>query len=96
MTYCLGLITRFGLVMASDSRTNANYDQVNVCRKMHVFEQPGERVFILLTSGSLSLSQSIVTLLGRDFDQGRGPGDGGVDVRRGAGGRRAGAAGVGH
>ena len=72
MTYCLGLITRFGLVMASDSRTNANYDQVNVCRKMHVFEQPGERVFILLTSGSLSLSQSIVTLLGRDFDQGRG------------------------
>ena len=41
--------------MASDSRTNAGYDQVNVCRKMHTFAQPGERVFVVLASGSLSL-----------------------------------------
>ena len=72
MTYCLGITTREGLVMASDSRSNAGYDQVNVCRKMHTFEKPGERAFVLLTSGSLSCSQSVVTLLGRDFDQGRG------------------------
>ncbi len=72
MTYCLGVITRDGLVMASDSRTNAGYDQVNVCRKMHIFEQPGERVFIVLASGSLSLTQSIVTLLRRDFENGKG------------------------
>src|SRR6185437_5374906 len=72
MTYCLGIKTREGLVMASDSRSNAGYDQVNVCRKMHTFERPGERVFIALTSGSLSCSQSVVTLLGLDFDQGRG------------------------
>jgi putative proteasome-type protease len=72
MTYCLGITTREGLVMASDSRSNAGYDQVNVCRKMHTFVLPGERVFILLTSGSLSCSQSVVTLLGRDFDQGLG------------------------
>lgn len=72
MTYCLGVITQDGLVMASDSRTNAGYDQVNVCRKMHVFEQPGERVFIVLASGSLSLTQSIVTLLRRDFENGKG------------------------
>ena len=72
MTYCLGIITRYGLVMASDSRTNAGYDNVNVCRKMYVFEQPGERVFIVMTSGSLSLSQSIITLLRRDFDAGVG------------------------
>src|SRR6266550_645812 len=65
MTYCLGITTRHGLVMASDSRTNAGYDQVNVCRKMHTFVQPGERVFIILTSGSLSLTQSILTLLPR-------------------------------
>ena len=39
---------------------------------MHTFVHPGERVFILLTSGSLSCSQSVVTLLGRDFDQGLG------------------------
>jgi putative proteasome-type protease len=72
VTYCVGIATKFGLVMASDSRTNAGYDQVNVCRKMHTFEQSGERVFVLLTSGSLSCSQSIVTLLRRDFDEERG------------------------
>jgi putative proteasome-type protease len=68
MTYCLGIVTKHGLVMASDSRTNAGYDQVNVARKMHTFVQPGERVFVLLTSGSLSCTQSIITLLKRDFD----------------------------
>jgi putative proteasome-type protease len=65
-------MTREGLVLASDSRTNAGFDQVNVCRKMHWFVQPGERVFVILNSGSLSISQSIVTLLGHDFDAGRG------------------------
>jgi len=58
--------------MASDSRSNSGYDQVNVCRKMTTFIKSGERTFILLTSGSLSLSQSIVTLLQRDFDLGLG------------------------
>src|SRR5438270_1910307 len=58
--------------MASDSRTNAGHDQVNVARKMHVFAQPGERVFILLSSGSLSCTQSIITQLRRDFDEGKG------------------------
>src|SRR5262245_54445386 len=72
MTYCVGIMTQEGLVMASDSRTNASYDQVNVCRKMHTFVEPGERVFVLLTSGSLSCSQSILTLLQRDFDRENG------------------------
>ncbi len=72
MTYCLGIWSRHGLVMASDSRTNAGHDQVNVSSKMHTFVQPGERVFVLLSSGSLSCTQSIITLLRRDFDQGKG------------------------
>jgi len=72
MTYCLGIVTKYGLVMASDSRTNAGYDQVNTVRKMHTFVLPGERVFIILTSGSLSISQSVLTLLKRDWDAGRG------------------------
>ena len=72
MTYCLGITTREGLVLASDSRTNAGFDQVNTCRKMHWFVQPGERVFVILNSGSLSISQSVVTLLGQEFDAGRG------------------------
>ncbi len=72
MTYCLGIITRDGLVMACDSRTNAGYDQVNVCGKMHKFVDKGNRVIIALTSGSLSCSQSVITLLRRDFKIGKG------------------------
>src|SRR5256886_16629431 len=72
MTYCVGILTEQGLVMASDSRSNAGYDQVNVCRKMHTFVRPGERVFIVLASGSLSLTQSILTMLRRDFEGGKG------------------------
>jgi putative proteasome-type protease len=72
MTYCLGIITHDGLILASDSRTNAGSDDVNVFPKMHKFILPGERVFILLCSGSLSISQSVITLLQRDFKQGAG------------------------
>jgi putative proteasome-type protease len=62
MTYCLGIMTREGLVMASDSRTNAGFDDLNIARKMHTFCQPGERAFVVLSSGSLSLSQSVINL----------------------------------
>ena len=72
MTYCLGIVTDEGLVMASDSRTNAGFDQVNVCRKMYHFVQPDQRVFIILSSGSLSISQSVMTLLRSDFNAGEG------------------------
>ena len=72
MTYCLGIVTKFGLVMASDSRTNAGYDQVNTVNKMHTFAIPGERVFVILASGSLSCTQSVITLLRREFDKGEG------------------------
>ena len=72
MTYCLGIVTDEGLVMASDSRSNAGFDQVNVCRKMYRFVQEGERVFVILTSGSLSISQSVMSLLRLDFDAGQG------------------------
>ena len=72
MTYCVGIMTRDGLVLASDSRTNAGFDQVNISRKLHTFVVPGERAFVVLSSGSLSLTQSIVTLLRNDFDAGEG------------------------
>jgi putative proteasome-type protease len=72
MTYCVGIITHEGLILASDSRTNAGYDQVNTCRKMHSFVDPGKRTFVILTSGSLSLTQSVITLLRDDFEAGTG------------------------
>ncbi|MFM8734817.1 MAG: peptidase [Pirellulales bacterium] len=72
MTYCLGIRTKHGLVMASDSRTNAGIDQVDTCCKMHNFVIPGERMFTLLSSGNLSLTQSILTRLDQEFAAGEG------------------------
>lgn len=72
MSYCLGILTRAGIVFASDSRTNAGLDQVNVAGKLFTFVTPGERAFVVLTSGGLSLSQSVVSLLRSDYAGGRG------------------------
>ena len=47
MTYCVGLLVREGLVMISDTRTNAGIDNIASFRKLHVFEEPGERVLTL-------------------------------------------------
>jgi len=72
MTYCLGIMTQEGLVMASDSRTNAGFDDLNIARKMHTFSQPGERAFVVLSSGSLSLSQSVLNLVRDGWVAGEG------------------------
>ena len=63
MTYCVSLKVDAGMVFASDSRTNAGFDQISTFRKMMVYEQPGERVMVLLSSGNLSISQSVRELL---------------------------------
>ena len=63
MTYCVAMRINAGLVFLSDSRTNAGVDHVGSFRKMTVFENPGERMMVLLTAGNLSISQSIKQLL---------------------------------
>jgi len=63
MTYCVGVLLDSGLVLASDSRTNAGVDQVGCFRKMTVYEHAGDRVLVLLSSGNLAVSQSVVNLL---------------------------------
>ncbi len=72
MTYCVGIKVNEGLVFASDSRTNAGVDRVSTFRKMFVFDRPGDRLFVLLTTGNLSVTQSVVSILSRQLD-----GDGG-------------------
>ena len=64
MTYCVGILLDEGVVLASDSRTNAGIDRVSTFRKMFTFEKPGERFFALLTAGNLSLTQGVISLLG--------------------------------
>ncbi|GBG13199.1 putative proteasome-type protease [Novimethylophilus kurashikiensis] len=63
MTYCVGLLLERGLVMASDSRTNAGVDHVSTFPKMTVFSQPDERVLVMMTSGNLAISQAVVSRL---------------------------------
>ncbi len=67
MTYCLSLLCREGLVFIADSRTNAGVDNINIRPKMHVFSEPGERVICLMTSGNLSLTQSVIALIEEDL-----------------------------
>jgi putative proteasome-type protease len=59
MTYCVGLSLRSGIVMLSDTRTNAGLDNISSFSKMHVFEQPGERAMALMTAGNLAITQAV-------------------------------------
>jgi putative proteasome-type protease len=67
MTYCLGIVTRSGLVMAADSRTNAGVDYISTYQKLFNFSLEGDRVLLLCTSGNLSITQSALTLMRQDI-----------------------------
>jgi putative proteasome-type protease len=63
MTYCVGLLVDTGLVMLSDSRTNAGVDQINTFRKMTAFQHARDRILVLLSAGNLAITQAVVNLL---------------------------------
>ncbi|BCH32875.1 peptidase [Mesorhizobium sp. L-8-10] len=63
MTYCVGLKIDRGLVFMSDTRTNAGIDSISTFRKMHVWEEPGERLIVLMSAGNLATTQAVVSLL---------------------------------
>ena len=68
MTYCIAIKLNAGLVMLSDSRTNAGVDHISTFRKMAVYEKPGDRVMCLLSSGNLAISQAVRQRLAIGFD----------------------------
>jgi putative proteasome-type protease len=68
MTYCVGFCLEDGLVLASDSRTNAGVDYVTSYSKMHVFTPAPDRLFLLLAAGNLATTQEIVNRIRRDID----------------------------
>jgi putative proteasome-type protease len=63
MTYCVGLLLNDGIVCLSDTRTNAGLDNISTYRKTFCFENPGERVMVIMTAGSLSVSQTTIARL---------------------------------
>ena len=73
MTYCIGVLLDKGLIFASDSRTNAGMDSVAKFCKMTVFERPGNRVIVLLSSGSLAGTQAVVSILRQRCSDGAAP-----------------------
>ncbi|SFR16378.1 peptidase [Poseidonocella sedimentorum] len=63
MTYCVGLLLDAGMVLLSDTRTNAGLDNISTYRKMFTFEEPGDRVIAIMTAGSLSVTQTTLARL---------------------------------
>jgi putative proteasome-type protease len=65
MTYCVGVRVSAGLVMLSDTRTNAGMDNISRFTKMFTFQTPGERSIAMMTSGNLSITQGVMSRLRR-------------------------------
>jgi putative proteasome-type protease len=72
MTYCVGLCVAEGLVLLSDTQTNAGLDNISRFTKMFTFERPGERVLALMTCGNLSITQGVVSRLERKIQEAAG------------------------
>ena len=69
MTYCIGYWLENGLVLASDSRTNAGVDYISTYSKMHLFQPAPDRLFVLLAAGSLATTQAVINWIRRDLDR---------------------------
>ena len=66
MTYCVGIKAQDGIVFASDSRTNAGLDNVNIYSKMFVHDV-GDRSVIIVTSGNFGTSQAVYKSIENDL-----------------------------
>ena len=67
MTYCLAISLDAGVVLTSDSRTNAGIDQVSTYSKMFDFKTDADRVMVLLSAGNLATTQFVVEQIKRDI-----------------------------
>jgi putative proteasome-type protease len=56
------------MIFASDSRTHAEVDDFATFCKMTVFERPGDRVIVMLSSGSLAGTQAVISVLKQRCD----------------------------
>jgi putative proteasome-type protease len=68
MTYCVGLLLDRGLVLASDSRTNAGVDYISSYSKLHLFQPAPDRLFCLLAAGSLATTREVLDRIRQDLD----------------------------
>ncbi len=68
MTCCAGIKTNQGIVMISDSRTNAGVDNVSAYYgKMWRYGVPGERQLVICSAGNLATTQAVIDTLEKDM-----------------------------
>lgn len=65
MTYCVAVRVDQGLVMLSDTRTNAGMDNIARFRKSFTYLVEGERAITILCSGNLSITQGVKAMLSK-------------------------------
>lgn len=70
MTYCVALNLKDGLILVSDSRTNAGVDQISVYKKLFSYQVEGERAIFIQCSGNLATSQAVIELVNFDIKRG--------------------------
>ncbi len=70
MTYCLAVLVESGLLMASDSRTNAGVDQIATVCKMDSFENGSSHFITVLSGGNLATTQAVIANLRQTFGSG--------------------------
>ncbi len=73
MTYCLAINTNEGLVLCSDSRTNAGFDNVSTYNKMHTFSWLNNRYITLMSAGNLATTQQVLKRIRSDLEKGATP-----------------------
>ncbi|MCW6529076.1 peptidase [Sphingomonas sp. MMSM20] len=69
MTYCVAVRVTDGLVLLSDTRTNAGLDNISRFTKMFTWEVPGERAIGMMCSGNLSITQGVMTRLAKAIER---------------------------
>lgn len=63
MTYCVAIKLNDGLVLTSDSRTNAGVDHIASFKKLHTFEVEHDRVIFIQSAGNLATTQSVLAVI---------------------------------
>ena len=63
MTYCVAAKLSTGLVLLSDSRTNAGVDDISITKKMSIYKKKNDRTIFILCAGNLAITQSVKSLL---------------------------------
>ncbi len=68
MTYCVGMRLAAGVVMIADTRTNAGIDNISTYKKLHTLIETPDRLIILASAGSLSVTQSMLSQLAEGLE----------------------------